>query len=69
MDSLEDRENLQRDLEVVESWVVTKCIQFSKSKCQILHVEGGNSASKYRLGDKRIERDPQKKISGLMDNI
>lgn len=62
MDSLEDKENLQRDSDVVESRVVTNCVQFSKIKCLILHLEEGNSSSKQRLGNKRIERDAQKKI-------
>lgn len=62
MDSLEDKENLQRDSDVVESRVVTNCIQFRKIKCLILHLEGGNSSSKHRLGNKRIERDAQKEM-------
>jgi len=42
VDSLKGREALQRDLDRLESWVITNCIKFNKSKHRFLHLGQGN---------------------------
>lgn len=42
VDSLSGGEALQRDLDKFESWAITNCVKFNKSKCWILHVGQGN---------------------------
>jgi len=42
VDSLEGSEALQRDGERAESWAITSCMKFNKSKFQILHQRWGN---------------------------
>ncbi|TRZ08523.1 hypothetical protein HGM15179_018580 [Zosterops borbonicus] len=42
VDSLEDREALQRDHNKLEDWEITNHMKFDKGKCQILHLGWGN---------------------------
>ncbi|GAB0204807.1 hypothetical protein GRJ2_002946300 [Grus japonensis] len=42
VDSLQGREALQRDLDRLESWAITRSMECNKSKCRILHLEQGN---------------------------
>ena len=55
MDPLQGREALQRDLDRLESWAITKSRECNKSKCRILHLGWRNPGSTYKLGDKRLE--------------
>lgn len=48
VDSLEDREALQKNLSKLRGWAITKSIKLSKSKYQILHLEWGNPLYTYR---------------------
>jgi len=43
VDSLKDREALQRDLDRLESWAITSLMKYKKSKCQFLQLVWGNA--------------------------
>ncbi|PKU47310.1 hypothetical protein llap_2409 [Limosa lapponica baueri] len=58
VDFLEGREALQRDLDRLESWAITNCMKFNKSKCWIVHLEWGNPCYRYKLGDESLESSP-----------
>jgi len=58
VDSVKGREALQRDLDRLESWPITNCMTFNKSKCWIPHLGQGNPGYMYKLGDKRLESGP-----------
>lgn len=61
VDSIEDGEGLQRDLDKTESWSITNNMKF-KSKCWILHLVRGTHDYMYILGDR--ESSPAEKESG-----
>lgn len=65
MDSLKDRKGLQKDLDKLESWVITSLMEFSKSKSRILHLEKGNPGHMYKSGDKRQESSPVDRDLGV----
>jgi len=58
VESLKGREVLQRDLHRLENWVITNCMKFNKSKCQILHLGQSNPGYTYKLEDKRLQSSP-----------
>jgi len=50
VNTLEGRDNIQRDLDRHERWARAHLMNFNKAKCKILHVGQGNPKHKYRLG-------------------
>jgi len=50
VDTLEGRDDLQRDLGRLERWTCAKFMKFNKAKCKVLHLGRGNPKNKYRLG-------------------
>jgi len=54
VDSIEDGEALQRGRVKLESWTITTCTKFSKSKCWILQLGRGNPGYTYRLGNETL---------------
>ena len=58
VDTLEGRDAVQKDL---ERWAHVNLTEFSKSKCEVLHMVWGNLKRKYRLGRERIENSPEEK--------
>lgn len=65
--SLEGREALWSNLDRLESWPITNCTKFNKSKCLILHLGWGDPAC-TNLGARVSRANPQKGIweFGLM---
>ncbi|KAK4823659.1 LOW QUALITY PROTEIN: hypothetical protein QYF61_005011 [Mycteria americana] len=64
VDSLEGREALQSDLGRLESWTITSCMKFNKSKCQILHLGWGYPGYTYKLRNERLESSPTERDLG-----
>jgi len=63
--SVEGREALQRDLDRLESWAITKRMKFNKSESQILHLQQGNPGYTHKLRDERLESSPTERDLGV----
>ena len=68
VDSFEDGEALQRDLDNLESCTITNRMKFKKSKCRILHMGRGNSGYTYQPGDKMLENSSTERHLGILIN-
>ncbi|KAJ7423790.1 hypothetical protein BTVI_08764 [Pitangus sulphuratus] len=55
VDSLKNREALQRDLDKLEDWAIISDLKLNKGKCQILHLGWGNPGCLYRLRNEILE--------------
>ena len=54
VDSLEGRDDIQRDLDRPESWAYVNLIKFDKTKYKVLNLGWDNPKHKHRLGDEWI---------------
>jgi len=66
VDSLECIEALQRDLDKLGGWAITKCIKINRRNCQILHPGWDNPGYMYSLENNRLESSPVESDLGVL---
>jgi len=59
-------EDLQRDLNRLESWTIANHTKFNKSTFLILHLGRGKTCYAYRGVDEMVESSPAERDSGIM---
>lgn len=72
VDSSEDGErSFQRDPDILESWVITGCVEFNKSKCWILHLgRSGLFGPEERLrGGRWRPSAPHRRAAGAQERL
>ncbi|KAJ7403463.1 rna-directed dna polymerase from mobile element jockey-like [Pitangus sulphuratus] len=65
IDTLEGRDDIQRDLGRLQRWTSANLMKFHQYKCKVLHLYQDNPKHKYRLGSEWIESSPEEKDRGL----
>ncbi|KAJ7421780.1 rna-directed dna polymerase from mobile element jockey-like [Willisornis vidua] len=68
VNSLEDREVLQRDLDKLEDCAITNHMRFNREKCQILHLEWGNPRCTYRMRNEMLKSSATEWVLGFLVN-
>ncbi|GAB0185177.1 cAMP-dependent protein kinase inhibitor alpha [Grus japonensis] len=66
VDSLEERDAIQRAPDRLEEWAHVNLMKFNKAKCKVLHLRQGNHQYQYRLEDELIESSSAEKDSGIL---
>jgi len=66
VDSLQEQEALQRDLDRLEYWAIINGMKFTKNKCRILHRGQSNAGHRYKLGDRWLESSPAERDLGVL---
>jgi len=64
VDTLKERNAVQRDLDRIEIWANANLMKFSKAKCKALHLGQGNAKHRYRLGEEWLKNSPKEKDLG-----
>lgn len=64
-DTLEGRDDFQRNPSTLKRWVRVNFMKFNTAKCKVLHLAWGNPKCKHRLGKEWIENSPEEKDCGM----